>query len=374
MKTFILFLLTAHLALVPEIAPAQQTSSPDQSGRSGLIWTSVAYSLLFYGWALPTVLDITDGKKAVGLYMMVGTAGFFVPFLGTRNAAVTEGTAALTATGAGLGTLHGILLPYLFYDKNGVSARGVIGSAMLVSIGEGIAGYVIGKNSNIGVGKAEMVGTLGGLYGGLTGFLLGASFGFADNIDDRATSIRPLVATTLAGSVAGMYFADYLTDVEFYTGGDAAIVNTTVPLALFNMTSILSLTTVTTATERKLYSALAAASLFGGAIVGNALVAGRDFETSDASIMLYGTLGGGLFGLGVGYFTSVADRTLPLLTSLGATAGFILTYTSFSGDRIATGRPNHTGLNIQVSPLGLASAFSKNPALAAPLLTVSGKF
>ena len=56
----------------------------DQEGRTKLIASTMTLSMGYYGWAIPTALDVDDEKLAVALYMLTSGAGFYIPFSVTQ--------------------------------------------------------------------------------------------------------------------------------------------------------------------------------------------------------------------------------------------------------------------------------------------------
>jgi hypothetical protein len=132
----------------------------DQDGRTKLILTSTILSLGYYGWAVPTVFEVNDGKTFLALYMLTSGAGFFIPLTLTDNIPVTDAAASLYFYGATRGIVHGIYLNRLLVGEESTS-NGLITFGMLGSIAEAIAGFSIASNSMMKPGTASTIGVGG---------------------------------------------------------------------------------------------------------------------------------------------------------------------------------------------------------------------
>jgi len=317
----------------------------NHEGRAWMIIESTALSLGFYGWAVPVILDIDDGKTFVALYMLTSGAGFFIPLALTNSIDVTDANAILYAYGGTRGILHGVMLNELLYGKE-TTARGGISMATLASIGESIGGFVVAKGMS--GGKASTISVCGD-------FGLGLSLGASGLLDFyNSGQERSLAATILLGSAAGLGAGNLLANDQPYTRGDAFILEATGLLGAFIPIAALDLTGVK---DGKTYTAVSMAGGVAGLALAHAsLLRGRDFTTGQGLIVQLGTLGGALTGIGMAYLLSSngADETLFLTSStVGAFGGFALTYNLFSKE--AQTAEKGSSWDLHLLPVGLLS-------------------
>ena len=97
------------------IKKEHSSSLPDQSGRLPLLIVTGILSYAGFGFSIPVTLDIDNPALFAGLYMVTSSAGFFIPFLLTKNAQVTRSQATFAISGAYLDILHGLVLNIVNY-------------------------------------------------------------------------------------------------------------------------------------------------------------------------------------------------------------------------------------------------------------------
>ena len=340
----------------------------NHEGRTWMTIGSTTLSLGFYGWAVPVVLEVDDGKIAVALYMLTSGAGFFIPLGMTSSIDVTDAHAILYVYGGTRGIIHGVFLNDLLLGED-ATAKGAITFGMLGSIGESIAGFSAG--SSMSAGKASALGVYGD-------FGLGLALGtcslleFFDDGQERAVA-----ATVLVGSAGGLIAGDLLTNRQPYTRGDAFILEGAGLLGAYLPIAALDLFDVEAG---KTYTAVSmAGSVAGLALAHQSLVRGKDFSTGEGILVQLGTVGGALVGAGIAYLLSSdrGDETLFLTSSaIGALGGFAYTYGQFS--RKAEIREAGSSWNFNVFPAGLlTSSFAKRPSgwlSRVPFLSVQYRF
>lgn len=191
----------------------------DQSGRASLLTGTTLLSLGWYGWSVPYVLG-AEGGVAAGLYLITSGAGFFLPYIWTKETEVTKGMANLS-TGAGvLGLVHGAMISNMldlsssifpFEDNNNDKPAIIVTS--VVSISELLAGYYYARENHVTEGKANIMmnsSFIGGLYGA------GLTYLIADPEDSKVYS-----ATSMLGTIGGLFFGNYLSNRQHYAPGDA---------------------------------------------------------------------------------------------------------------------------------------------------------
>jgi len=311
----------------------------DQEGRTKLIGGCLSLSLFYYGWAIPSALDVNDGKLAVGLYMLTGGAGYFLPFYTTRNMRVSDAAATLFLYGGTRGIAHGIILSYLLSDDPG---RASLAAGIGVSLAEAFVGFHWANTSDMSAGTAEVIGT-GGDFG------LGLGFGTSVLLDSKRVGST---ASLLLGSGVGLVAGKMLSESQDYSRGDAQVLKGSgllgayLPLALVDMAN---------PDNVRIY---AAASMVGSVLGlgrGQKLVKGKDFSTGQGYLIELSGFAGGLLGLGVAYLISPEDEfnsTLFLSSSaLGATGGFWLMYHYYAPKAETVSQTGNWNLSIR--PEGL---------------------
>ena len=338
----------------------------DQEGRSKLIAGSLALSMGYYGWAVPVMFDLQDGKTISALYMLISGAGFFIPLTATRHKRVTDGEATFSLYGGTRGIVHGIFTYGLISGKD-ASEREAVGAGMVGSLAEAITFFALANKSNMRPGKAEVIG-IGGDFG--LGLGLGTAH-LANFFDDDKE--RSLCASIVLGSGAGLLAGKFLADRQPYTRGDAYVLRGAGMLGAYLPVAAVDLAKPK---DDKTYTSAAMAGAVVGLGVGHFLVRGKDFTTGQGKLLNLGELAGGLVGLGVAHLVSSDehDRSLYLVSSaVGATAGFWLLYWSFAED--ARTQEKSTSWNIRFAPEGLfAYALSKRFKQYSELAIPIGKF
>lgn len=328
-----------------QLSSSRSPSALDQEGRTKLLVNSTLLSLGFYGYALPVSLGIEDGTGVAALYMLTSGAGFFAPYVLTRNRPVTEGQTKLFQYGGTRGIAHGAMIG-LLVGGDELSVRGLMGSALATSVGEALVGFDLAGTRQIDQGAAETMGA-----GGDFGLGLGLGTGFL--IDPDNPEPRTLAAPVLAGSVAGLLTGRYLSRRATYTPGDARVLRVLGSLGALGGLTAADLAGVQN--TRALLGSTMATSVVGIGLA-HRLLRARNVPANSGTFTALGTTGGGLTGLGIAYLLTGeefedADAT-PFLTlgTLGAAAGFGLMYRTFAEDA----RTRASGWRLQIRPLGLA--------------------
>jgi hypothetical protein len=357
-------------ALQARRAQRKRGRSFTQEGRYGLTAATTVHGLAQGGlWAGATG---ADGDGAATLVLLGGGAGFFVPFLATRNARVTEGEADATFYGGLQGYGHALYLTLLAGDAD-VDGQVVAGVTGLLGAAEGTAGYLLARRNNWSGGHAEML-TYTGVTGNFVGLGLGTVLIGSDDIEG-AGAARTLGGSALVGSLGGMYLGHRLGRTGRYTEGDARIYGQSIGQGVNLMGSFLSLGEYPSVRPTVL---LLTGSAVGGGVLGNLLVRDRDFTGFEGNLVALGATAGSLLGLALSIQTD--GEGAAVLQSLGSAAGFGLTYAVLQGDARRRAAPTTSALdlNVRVGP-GLVP--QPDPASAGgladrlrPRLTVSASF
>jgi hypothetical protein len=331
----------SYVALQPRIGL-------DQAGRPYLLRRTAGMAYLVYGPTMVGILDIEEVGTGTAIMLVTGSAGFFVPFLLTREQPVPMPAARLAFSGSVLGYLHGLAVAAALGGE-GVSQQALLGSALVLSLAEGYAGYRYGLNSEITEGTARMM-TVGGWFGlgiGATASVL--TFGDIedfDEIEEGDTELRTMAAMSLVGSIGGIYAGNRLAQRDDYTLGDASVLASVGLLGLYNGLAITTLLDP----SFKGGAALLLAGTSAGLVTGYALTRTTNFTTSQANYIDLGMGAGLLLGAAVGEIGGSDDETLGIVASaLGATVGFAVMYMTYRGE--AMSEHQRSNFRFQVAPV-----------------------
>jgi len=311
----------------------------DQSGRAKLLKRSTTLSLLYYGWAVPVLIDVEDTKNSVALYLLVSSGGFYIPYYLTKSISVSQSEADLCWYGGTRGMLHGSALNVLI-NHNNTNSRNTAGFVMMGSISEAIAGYYVAKKTHITDGTAAAIG-LGGDFGITWGFEI--PFLFNKDEDERFTA-----GSVLFGSGVGFCVGRRLAAQQNYTTGDVGIVKAAGILGAGVGTSLI----VIAGSEKS--EAYASAALLASSIglgMGHYLIANKDYTSGQGTLVLLSEIAGGLFGAGVAYLISPEtgkEKIYAASSSLGAAAGFWGMYHSIRQN--PEKEKSHYSLHYSVNP------------------------
>ena len=314
----------------------------DRSGRKRFIAGNLALALGYHGWAIPVALRVGSESAAGGLYLVTAAAGYFVPLLATEHSSVSRGTASLGLYGASRGIAHGIMLGLVAGAED--NGRALVGAGALVSIAEEVAALNIARHADLSDGDAVAIGVLGDFGAGI-GVGMADVTGAFDHSDDAAVG-----AWVLAGSAAGLATGGLLARNVDYTRGDAYIVRAAGALGSL---ATITFTTYGDPDNDRVYSATAMAGAVGGLALGHVLIRDHDFSSDQGGLITLGEVSGALFGVGL-VTLAAGDRgagtsTYWTATTLGAAAGFTLSYLLFDSD--ASLRPKRAPeMGMDISP------------------------
>jgi hypothetical protein len=335
----------------------------DQNGRAELLWGLTMAGMACYGLAAVYITD-TEGTSASGLYMLTSAASFLIPYALTKNTPVSDGAARLSVWGAYSGTMHGLLLynllglektvtdgyPPYQYSYTTSNQQALWGLIALTSIAEAYTGYSIAQNNNFSDGKSDvLINTSIACTGALPGLLYLA--GMKDS--------KAFYGTTILGSLSGYILGNYISNTQNYSRGDAMCLTNSWILGAAVPASLLI---AAKSVEPKLYIGTAILGAGIGMAIGNQLVTGKDFTTSQGVYMTLGSLGGAFVAGGISLLlmSNKGDNweVIPTIISLGAVGGFALTYSAFSDDPKIQDKKLTSELKFDFNPLALTTSFS----------------
>jgi hypothetical protein len=291
----------------------------NQEGRTNFLTGTTMLGLGAWDWMVPSILGVEEGSTYTALYLSTAALSFFVPYLLTENAPVTEGAASLSIYGGVLGIFHGLMLNYLFSEN---FDSGTYALMFSMSIGELVGGYYLATNTNMTEGKANVLSTMmtfGTGYGFGIPFVLGA--------EDREV----YMAGGLLGGGIGYFVGNLITNSQNYTVGDASILANCGLLGAY-VPFVINALTETESGEAVVGTALLGAA--AGFYIGDRLVVGKDFTKSQGTYISIGTLAGGLLGGALGFLIEGKDlnsdgKMVALFSCVGAIGGFTIMYESF---------------------------------------------
>jgi hypothetical protein len=349
----------------------------NQEGRSDLLTATTLLGVVEGSLLAGVLAGEDDGSLIASLPLLGGSLGFFVPLLATRNAPVSEGSAALTGYGGLQGYAHAVQLAGLVAGED-ADGRATAGLAAALGAAEAVAGHEIGRRRGWSGGTAEMIAYTG-TYGNLIGLGLGVvAAGSSD--DDVASSLdsddrlRIASGLSLLGSFGGMWAGHRLARAQRYTEGDARIYLNAGLVGIQLGGSILAATDSPSESPR-LAVGLLTASALGGLGAGVQLLRDRDFTKTEGNIIALGAYSGGLLGSGVAALADTEGDTAFILSSIGTALGFGISYGVFAGgaqNRAAS----FSSLDVRVAPtLTRPSArFAEGDGSLRPGLTLRASF
>jgi len=349
------------LALRARVTSAIRARAPetglDQSGRSAFLIGTALLSLGYYGWGVPYVLNIDDGRAFGGVYMLTSGLGFFGPFFLTRNRSVTDGEATLSLYGATRGMIHGWCVSALVVGDDR-ETRDTIISGVLASLSEYAAGFIVADKTGMSAGTAEVI-SAGGDFG------LGLGWGTSYVTDRESEKLE--AGAMLAGSGLGLLGGGLLSRTQHYTRGDAYVLRAAGTLGAY-----LALAgSASVSDDDKAAVASCMAGALGGLGAGHWLLRGKDFTTGQGVLVNLSQVAGGLFAAGLVFIAGTdTDPVWPYMvsSSAGALTGFWLTYHSLGNKARTHGRSSST-LRLDICPeglLALAAARSASHRSGAP--------
>jgi len=359
---------------VASLVPGREALN--QEGRATLLAIEAILGLGFYGWAVPYAFDMQDESAVLGSYMLTAGASFFVPLLITKNKTVTWGMTNLSQYGSTRGIVHGALLYDVVSGDSSNDDRTAVAVTMATSLAEGVLGYVVARQTHMTGGSTEAI-VNGGDYGLLWGYVFSDLAIQTDGENDQAVA-----ATMLATTGLGMIGGGVLAGHRAYSYGDGLVIRSSGYVGMLLATAIVD---AGNPDDSKAYSAGLLAGSAAGLVLGDRLVAGRDFTVGDGVLVQIGGLTGALMGLGVVALGSPdgdgASTAYWFGTAIGGAGGYALTYRQLSR-KAAERSAERTSWRFEIAPEGMLAAMGRGPGRDAtrsartppPLVRVSCTF
>jgi hypothetical protein len=305
-----------------------------QEGRPSLIRSSVILGLGFYGWAVPSMLNVDDARSAGSLFFLTSSASFFIPYLATRTTDVTRATANLYWYGATRGILVGALTSNLL-DPD-ASGRTTLSYAVAGSLIGSTVGAIYGRTaawSHAEAAGASAYGDLGAMAGVTLGFATGLYSGDGTN-DDRGGN-----ALVLGGLGAGILLGPVLARHESYGEGDAAVA---LNGGLLGMGAAATILVANDERNDRVSGAALFAGELLGAFAGNRLARSVSLTEGQGTITRLSMLGGALLGFGLAYVGAGDEANGGVYigaATAGGTAAMLVVLSSYRATRRIGFRP-----------------------------------
>ena len=310
----------------------------NQEGRTNFLLGTTLLGLGAWDWMVPSSLEVEEGSGYMALYLSTAALSFFIPYLLTENAPVTEGAASLSVFGGMLGIGHGLMLNYLLSDD---FTPGTYGLMFSMSIAELLGGYYLATNTNMTEGKAELLSST---------TIFGIGYGFGIPFVLGADETETYMLCGLLGSGIGYFAGNLISNSQDYTVGDASVFSNCGLLGAY-VPTVINVITETNEPEPVVATAILGSAL--GMYIGDRLVKGKDFTKSQGTFITIGTFAGGLLGGALGLLIEGNDlnsdgKLVSLFSSFGAVGGFTAMYLSFK-DRAKIPESN-TSLEFEFNP------------------------
>ena len=342
----------------------------NQEGRSRLLTVSTSVGLAYYGWAIPTSLQVDEGKVYLGMYMLSAGTSFFLPYAITRKQEVSPSQADLFIYGQTRGILHGYALSAVLIQDPDPTFASFIGVS--ASITEGILGYHWAKKEKMTRGDALTI-SLWGDFG--MGIFAGTSFstGLLDN-----DVLRRLSATALLGAATGITAGNWMRNHYKYTAGDVYMQRS---LGFLGAYVPVALSLVAELNDSKVIAGVATVGSLGGLTLGHYIAQKNHYTAGQGRLIALGQTAGGLLGLGAGYLVSSDNengyKAWLVGSVIGAASGFALMNKLFASRKVKE-KDKKQAFNFSLNPqgfLGLSQKYTlSDPRVAAPMFHASLRF
>lgn len=348
-----------RLALMDSIKPL------DQSGRLPLIISSTILGLGFWGWALPTMLEVDNGAVFTGLYLLTAGTSFALPYYLTMNTNIPKAVGTYTSFGGFAGIFHGL---FLFDLVNGgisnAPSSSIIGTMLFSSLSEMTVNNIISRKNNFTDGKSSTM-ISASVFGTFLGLALTDYLALYD-------TPRLWSGVTFGTSILGYLAGDFLSNRQSYSEGDATVLTAS---GLLGAALPISIVALTNPSDTKPYSAAGAIGACLGLWLGDFLTSNVDFESSHGDYIMLGTFGGGLIGAGIGLIVTSSGKSrnsIPLFATIGGMAGFSTLYFSFKGK---SPKPSMSNIDFKFNPFALyAPLIFKKDDVYSPLMQLKMNF
>ena len=337
----------------------------DHSSRVKFITYETVLSTFLYGPLIMASIQVNDFIIGAGIELLIGGAGFLVPYALTQEMSMSDAQSSLGLGCAFLGIGHGALIDMaLSARSDGRELTGVIAATSIV---ETAIGCAVASGPTWTEGKADMT-RYGGLFGGMLGI---------GTLELITTDFGPQAAGAagLAGSGVGFVLGTMLANDHEYTRGNATVSLTAGlfgPYALLSLSEPLLEHVDWSDNTGRLLTGIGMVGNIGGVLLTHELIKDKRLSTGQGNLILVGTSAGWLVGTGIGFLLSsstfnsdmstAASFTIP--SALGTIGGFAISYYIFSKADWSMGSNWEMNINPATmamaahSPMGTGMPFS----------------
>lgn len=319
----------------------------DRDGRRKIIASTMAYSLAYYAWAIPTAFNAESGKAYTASYLLLGSAGFFVPLIATEEGSFTKGMAKGYTYGCFLGAGHGLSLGAL--ASGGYDHNAILGVSTVVSIGEGLIGLNYARKNRLDRAQMRTIGSLG-----TWGFTYGLGIpSMWENSDDLVVAGSSIAVSAL-GIGLGDHFAKKLKPAD----GDVTVIN-----SMGLLGGAISSTIVYTFAGDEGSSAAYVGGAILGSLTGITLGLNKtskiNYTRSEGNLIILGEIAGGLIGGGLVALMEADDVPAVWIITAGLFGGFAFSDQAVKQRKAKT---NNLGLNLSfdINPVAFQNVLNKN--------------
>ncbi|MEX0928883.1 MAG: hypothetical protein WDZ53_05715 [Balneolales bacterium] len=300
--------VSQQLAGLPPVA--------DQEGRTRFLIGTTVLSAGFYGWAAPLALDVTDGTAAGAAYLIISSAGYFVPALITSNITLKSGDASASLYGGYRGMLHGFAISGLLEPSDDLfdNARRTLLLGTAGSVGGLIYGYRHSRKHDYNEGQSHFFRASGD-YGILMGI------GVAAILGENTNSLRASSAGYLIAAGAGHWASHHWTRNSYATVGNARFMRASYFLGAVLPSGFLNLAG---AEEPTVVAASIMAGASAGMLFSNRLNRKKAFTDRQGLSVGLGTLGSYLLGSGAGLLIMGPGAGQQISAAVGGLAGYAI--------------------------------------------------
>jgi len=327
----------------------------NQEGRTKYLLGTTALSLGYYGWSFPIMFNTYRQEGSYSLYFLISSAGFFMPYLQTKNSSVTDAAATLGLYGGTRGIIHGITISYLNREPSfeTTNALGTIFSITEMSIF-----FKTANNDKMTAGSAEIIGAYGdfGLLWGL---------GCAHILSYFESEPRYISSCILAGSILGLIKGNSVRKQKSYSRGDAYIMRASwlifayVPWAITQSLEV----------EKEISTGISVLGSMVGLAIGKEKTLAGNFTTGQGVIVNLCEITGGFLGLGVAHlFNAKEDYIYYLLSASGATLGYFSIINSYEKQLT-----ENSSISFTINPIGFCE-YLQEKETSKTLLNLSLRF
>ena len=322
----------------------------NQDGRAQFVRGTTTLALGYYGWAVPVMLDVGSSASAVAGYLLIGSAGFFIPYLATQNSTITDGMASMAWYGGSRGIAHGMLLDLLISGKR-TDTQGLHALGVTVSVAEMVTMLTVARSYDISSGHAALFA-----FGGDYGFAFGAGAAQLARYFDSGRE-REAAATILVAHAAGIGVGQIMYHQHRYSKGDAHVLESA---TILGAGVLFAAADVVDVSDGDALLTVAMIGSIGGCAAGHLLTGHTNFTEGQGSLIALGELGGALTGAGIAYIAKggEGDETAYVgLAAAGGAAGFWFSYKAFAPK--AETKTSSWDLRVMPQPVASLSSAAK---------------